>query len=94
VDSCPVNADTIISVADPTRVTYSTLLVAVLVATSSGGDQPGQARRPFGLGRCGPIDQAYVRTSTETGGQPFPLAPSEIAQMGVFLAESSRSDSA
>jgi hypothetical protein len=75
-------------------VTHSPLLAALLFATFTSADQPGQAGRQFGPGRCGPIDPAYVRMTTATGGQPFPLAPSEIARMGVFIAESSRSDSA
>ena len=66
----------------------------MFIATLAGAVEPRTTQRSFGPGRCGPIDPAYVRTATETGGQPFPLAPSEIAQMGVVMAESSRSDSA
>ncbi len=50
------------------------------------------AQRSYGPGVCGPLDPAYVRTATETGGQPFPMAPSEAAKTGAILAESSRSD--
>jgi hypothetical protein len=66
----------------------------LLLAALASAVEPRSTQRAFGPGRCGPIDPAYVRTATETGGQPFPLAPSEVAQMGVVMAESSRSDSA
>lgn len=55
---------------------------------------PAAAQRSFGPGTCGPIDPVYVRTATETGGQPFPMAPSELAAAGTIMSESSRSDAA
>jgi von Willebrand factor A domain-containing protein 7 len=69
-------------------------LAALWLAALAGIVQPRQVPWSFGPNRCGPIDPAYVRTASETGGQPFPLAPSEIARMGVVMAESSRSDAA
>jgi hypothetical protein len=63
------------------------ILVTLGVLTQIGG-RP----RPFGPGVCGPIDSTYIRTATETGGQPFPMAPAEISKMAVILSESSRSD--
>ena len=47
----------------------------------------------YGPGVCGPIDPVYARTAAETGGQPFPMGPAEIAKMALVLRESSRSDS-
>lgn len=55
---------------------------------------PAAAQRSFGPGNCGPIDPVYVRTANETGGQPFPMAPSELAAAGAIMSESSRSDAA
>lgn len=50
------------------------------------------AQRSFGPGVCGPIDPVYIRAAGETGGQPFPMAPSEIAAMRTIMSETSRSD--
>ena len=50
------------------------------------------AQRSYGPGVCGPIDPVYVRTATETGGQPFPMAPDEIAKASLVMSESGRSD--
>jgi von Willebrand factor A domain-containing protein 7 len=52
------------------------------------------AQRAYSPGVCGPLDPVYVRTAAETGGQPFPMAPSEIAKsaVGVVMSESSRGD--
>jgi hypothetical protein len=71
-------------------------LLALLIATSGGAGvgETHAMQRSFGPGRCGPIEPAYVTTATATGGQPFPLASAEIAQMGIIMAESSQSDSA
>ncbi|HXW07340.1 MAG TPA: hypothetical protein VD833_19040, partial [Vicinamibacterales bacterium] len=66
------------------------LAVAALVAAAPQGNRS----RPFGPGRCGPIDPSYVRVANETGGQPFPMAPSEMAHMAQVMSEKSRSDSA
>ena len=43
----------------------------------------------FGPGVCGPVDPVYIKTATETGGQPFPVSPAEIGQ-SLRIMESSR----
>ena len=69
-------------------------LAVLFAATISGAAESRTTQRSFGPGRCGPIDPTYVRMTTETGGQLSILAPSEVAQMGAIIAETSRSDSA
>lgn len=44
--------------------------------------------RPFGPGRCGPVDPLYARTANATGGQVFPLSPSETAGAAPLMAAS------
>ena len=73
-------------------ITHSIVLAGLAIASLAAFAQPRTRQHSFGPGVCGPIDAAYVRTATETGGQPFPMSPSEIAKMGVIMAESSRSD--
>ncbi len=51
------------------------VLVAAIAATA--GSQSRGVR--YGPGVCGPIDPVYVKASTETGGQPFPLSTAEVA---------------
>jgi hypothetical protein len=51
------------------------LLAAIAVASA----QQSRGFR-YGPGVCGPIDPVYVKTSTETGGQPFPLSTAELIQ--------------
>ena len=51
------------------------VLVSAIAATA--GSQSRGVR--YGPGVCGPIDPVYVKTSTETGGQPFPLSTAEVA---------------
>jgi len=50
--------------------------------------------RSFGPGACGPVDATYIKIANETGGQPFFLSPSEVAQSARIMLESSRSDDA
>jgi hypothetical protein len=38
---------------------------------------------------CGPLDPVYVNTATETGGQPYPLSTSEVAQSARIMSGSS-----
>ena len=52
------------------------VLVAAIAVTA--GSQSRGVR--YGPGVCGPVDPVYVKTSTETGGQPFPLSTAEVAQ--------------
>ena len=51
-----------------------------------------RAQRSYGPGVCGPLDPVYIRTASETGGQPFPMAPAEIVKSAVIMSESSRGD--
>jgi hypothetical protein len=63
------------------------------ILTAMIGIAPGTiAQRSYGPGVCGPLDPVYVGTATETGGQPFPMAPSEVPKTGVVMSESSRAD--
>jgi hypothetical protein len=55
------------------------ILAAILIAIAASSEQQSRGIR-YGPGVCGPIDPTYVKTSTETGGQPFPLSPAEIGQ--------------
>ena len=64
------------------------VLIAALAILAQGAARP----RAYGPGVCGPLDSTYVRTATETGGQPFPMSPNEIVKMTTILTESSRSD--
>ena len=64
----------------------------VLVLLASLAILAQGAGRSYGPGVCGPLDPTYVRTATETGGQPFPMSPSEIVKMTTLMAETSRSD--
>jgi hypothetical protein len=64
------------------------VLMASLAVLAQGVARP----RAYGPGACGPLDPSYVRTATETGGQPFPMSPNEIVKMTTILTESSRSD--
>jgi hypothetical protein len=64
----------------------------VTLAILASLDQ-SQAGRTFGPGVCGPLDPAYVRTASETGGQPFPMGPADMVHMSQVLAETTRSDS-
>ena len=67
-------------------------LVLVALAAFALVDQPRTGRRIYGPGVCGPIDPTYVNTATATGGQPFPMSPSEIVNMTQVMIESTRSD--
>ena len=52
------------------------VLVAAIAATA--GSQSRGVR--YGPGVCGPIDPVYIKGSTETGGQPFPMSTAEVGQ--------------
>ncbi|HET7220931.1 MAG TPA: hypothetical protein VFJ02_22915 [Vicinamibacterales bacterium] len=66
--------------------------VAIVVTTLTFLTPVISAQRSYGPGVCGPIDPVYVRTATETGGQPFPMAPTEIGKSVAIMSESSRGD--
>ncbi len=67
-------------------------LAAILFALAFNTETQAQPRT-FGPGICGPLDATYVNTSSETGGQPFPMSPAEMVNMSIVMAESTRSDS-
>ena len=64
-------------------------IVAVLAGTMdrASADQTG-AGRAFGPGHCGPIDASYVRGANATGGQVFPLGPTEVGAAAPLIAAS------
>ena len=70
------------------KAAFAAILVALVFITEMHGQ-----RRTFGPGVCGPLDAAYVNTSSETGGQPFPMSPTEMGNMSIVMAESTRADS-
>jgi hypothetical protein len=79
-------------VADP-HDSLVTLVDWIAILTAAIGISPAAPpQRSYGPGVCGPLDPVYVGTATETGGQPFPMAPSEISKTAVIMSESSRSD--
>lgn len=66
------------------------VLFCVCAAAAGGGqDNPS---RSFGPGRCGPADPSYIRVAGATGGQPYFLSPSELAQSAVIMADLARDD--
>ncbi len=64
-------------------------VVFLVAAALSGQAQEANKSRRFGPDACGPVDPSYIRLANETGGQPMFLQPSEIAQSGHFMRESS-----
>ena len=65
------------------------ILAAIVAALAAIGQGNAPGIR-FGPGVCGPIDPAYIRLATSTGGQPFPTSTSEIPLMTNIMVESSR----
>jgi von Willebrand factor A domain-containing protein 7 len=72
------------------RIAMLAALPVLAAATTLVAGQ--QASRPFGPGRCGPVDRTYIQTAEETGGQPFFLSPAEVAKSAHIMMETSRSD--
>ncbi len=70
------------------KAAFATILIGLTFAAEAQSQ-----RRSFGPGVCGPLDPAYVNTSSDTGGQPFPMSPAEMVNMSIVMAESTRSDS-
>jgi len=68
--------------------------VGVLLAASavSGSGLQQRPRIRFGPGVCGPIDPAYAKGATETGGQVFPLSAAEIGAAAPLMSASSLDD--
>jgi hypothetical protein len=58
---------------------FGMIFGALLSATVAASGQQSRGIR-YGPGVCGPLDPVYVKTSTETGGQPFPLSTAELSQ--------------
>ena len=64
---------------------WAALFLGTSIAAPTGETQ----RVRYGPGVCGPLDPAYVRTATETGGQPFPLSTTDVGQSSRIMAASS-----
>jgi hypothetical protein len=78
------------------RRTFAHTLVGVLAAALSlalpaGVDAQNRSHQ-FGPGKCGPVDPVYLKTASETGGQPLFLGPSEIAASAQVMRETSGAD--
>jgi hypothetical protein len=69
----------------PLMLGWAALFLGTSIAAPTGEIQ----RVRYGPGVCGPIDPAYVKTATETGGQPFPLSTTEVGQSSRIMAASS-----
>jgi hypothetical protein len=63
------------------------MLFVFLATIAVASEQQSRAVR-YGPGVCGPIDPAYVKTATETGGQPFPLSIAEVAESARVMESS------
>jgi von Willebrand factor A domain-containing protein 7 len=64
--------------------------VSTPLVTSDAQTDPQQNRsRQFGPRACGPADPTYIRIANETGGQPFFLGPTEVAESAHIMRESS-----
>ena len=63
-------------------------IVCVLMAaiTSASGSESQRVR--FGPGVCGPVDPIYIKGATETGGQPFPMSPTEVGKSSRIMESS------
>ena len=63
-------------------------IVCVLIAvTASASGAESQGVR-FGPGVCGPVDPIYIKGATETGGQPFPMSPTEVGKSSRIMESS------
>ena len=72
------------------RILASAVAMVAVLAGAMGraaADQTGPGR-PFGPGRCGPIDASYVRGANATGGQVLPLGPTEVGAAAPLMAAS------
>jgi hypothetical protein len=49
-------------------------------------------QRRFGPGVCGPADATYLKTATETGGQPFFLSPEEVSKSAAIMGGSANTE--
>jgi von Willebrand factor A domain-containing protein 7 len=64
------------------------ILLFVLPPVPNAGAQFQENRsRRFGPDACGPVDPAYLRMASETGGLPMFFQPSEMTTAGHFMRE-------
>ena len=63
-------------------------IVCVLIAVATGASGSESQRVRFGPGVCGPVDPVYVKGATETGGQPFPMSPTEVGKSSRIMESS------
>jgi hypothetical protein len=66
-------------------------VVAAVLTLALATDVEAQNRQ-FGPGKCGPVDPAYLKITSATGGQPFFLSPSEIGASAQIMRETSGRD--
>ena len=63
-------------------------IVWVLMAAITAASRSESQRVRFGPGVCGPIDPVYIKSATETGGQPFPLSTAEAGKSSRIIEAS------
>ena len=68
------------------------LLVAMAGVPANAVRLAAAVQHRYGPGVCGPADPVYIKTAMTTGGQPFFLSPSEIAQSAHIMTASSQSE--
>lgn len=56
------------------------LLLCISLALLGASRAAESQRIRYGPGVCGPLDPAYVKMATETGGQPYPISAEELAE--------------
>jgi hypothetical protein len=64
-------------------------IVCVLIPVIAGAPASAAQRVRYGPGVCGPMDPVYIKTATETGGQPFPLSTAEVGKSSRIMRTSS-----
>ena len=69
-------------------LTMTRPIVCVLIAVITGASGSESQRVRFGPGVCGPVDPVYVKGATETGGQPFPMSPTEVGKSSRIMESS------
>jgi hypothetical protein len=81
------------------RSTICALVTAVLLCAGSAvrgvtesAIEALSSQRKFGPGVCGPADPSYIKTSTETGGQPFFLSSAEVATSAQIMSAAFQPD--
>jgi hypothetical protein len=69
------------------------LLIGLLPVTGPFGRGSALlSQRRFGPGVCGPVDPVYLKSATETGGQPFFLSPDEVSKSAHIMRASSQDE--